>query len=107
MLCCRYVFGALWQVVDEVKGPVTRKDYEIYHSPAGETLFGKVVNAVGFERMPGSDAAVSGGPVGFDKSRPLINAQVNMNAREQITECLLTGIKVRPMRKQPRWKGVN
>jgi hypothetical protein len=31
-----------WQVIDEVKGPVTRKDYELVMAPAGDSLLGKV-----------------------------------------------------------------
>ena len=104
------------QVVDDVKGPVTRKDYDIYQAPAGDALFGKAVNCLGYERamtavaQPSSSAFQEDGPsplssstssfpmtappVGFDKVRPLINQQVDMQGREQITECLLTGVKV-------------
>ena len=32
------------QVVDEVKGPSTRKDYDILQAPTGDMLFGKLVN---------------------------------------------------------------
>ena len=104
------------QVVDDVKGPVTRKDYDIYQAPAGDALFGKAVNCLGYERVVTAVAQPSGSasqedgrspppsstssfsmttpPVGFDKVRPLINQQVDMQGREQITECLLTGVKV-------------
>lgn len=85
------------QVVDEVKGPTTRKDYEMALSPAGDALFGKVINFFGFERgmdYEHANAAVLGqAPVGFDKVRPLVNQQIDMKGREQITESLLTGVK--------------
>lgn len=84
------------QVVDDSKGPMTRKDYDIFAAPAGDALFGRVVNYFGFERQ--ATAGASSGPappLGFDKTRPLINQQVDMQGREQITECLLTGVKVR------------
>ncbi len=91
-------------MVDEAKGPVTRKDYDIVQAPAGDALFGKVVNFFGYERTlsspPGSMSPSSSSPpltppIGMDKVRPLINQQVDMKGREQITECLLTGVKVR------------
>ena len=94
------------QVVDEVKGPSTRKDYDILQAPTGDMLFGKLVNYVGYQRnivaaeeasaamaRPTATASPSP-PVGFDKVRPLINPQVDMNCREQVAECLLTGVKV-------------
>ncbi|GAX73139.1 hypothetical protein CEUSTIGMA_g592.t1 [Chlamydomonas eustigma] len=98
------------QVVDETKGPMTRKDYDIFMSPAGDTLFGKMVNYFGIEQGLDTESCTSssetGGdddcvpsasqqrvPTGFDKVRPLINHQVDMKGREQITECLLTGVK--------------
>ena len=94
------------QVVDEVKGPSTRKDYDILMAPAGDALFGKLVNYFGYERKlrmagEGTSGSATGAavaplaPLGFDKVRPLINQQVEMKGREQITECLLTGVKVR------------
>lgn len=86
------------QVVDEAKGPVTRKDYEFVMAPAGDALFGKTVNFFGVERSSGSGTPASpspspSSPIGFDKTRPLINAQVDMKGREQITENLHTGVK--------------
>lgn len=96
------------QVVDEVKGPSTRKDYDILQAPTGDKLFGKLVNYVGYQRnlMAAEEAsasmtipAVSADvpavpPIGFDKVRPLINPQIDMQCRDQISECLMTGVKV-------------
>jgi len=145
------------QVVDEAKGPITKKDYEYLQSPTGDGLYGSVVDFMGrplptFPISPsanatptgygpssqGSDATASsttapspafppsaaaaaaagsaqqsssqqqqsiededvasssgGGPfIGFDKTRPLVNQQVAMKNREQITESLSTGARV-------------
>ncbi|GLC45451.1 hypothetical protein PLESTM_001736100 [Pleodorina starrii] len=35
------------QVVDDVKGPITRKDYEVFNVPAGEDMFGRVCDHIG------------------------------------------------------------
>ncbi|KIY96469.1 F1F0 ATP synthase, alpha subunit [Monoraphidium neglectum] len=129
------------QVVDEAKGPITKKDYEMMQAPAGDGLFGSVVDFMGrpLSGFPaqGSSGATStsssgsgsggsdsteqsqqaqqdgaaapapgqqqsvededgapprgGGPfIGFDKTRPLVNQQVAMAHREQITESLST-----------------
>ncbi|GBF87937.1 ATP synthase subunit alpha [Raphidocelis subcapitata] len=120
------------QVVDEAKGPITKKDYELMQAPTGDELWGRVVDFLG-RPLPGFDpktpppaagaaaaaaAAAAGagggqgasldeddapaagagggaaGPfVGFDKTRPLVNQQVAMKAREQIAESLSTGVK--------------
>ena len=85
---------------------MTRKDYDIFQAPTGDALFGRVVNYFGFERgAKGASTALRAGvstfpPIGFDKARPLINQQVDMKGREQITECLLTGVKVRATNQQ-------
>ncbi|WIA34565.1 hypothetical protein OEZ86_012886, partial [Tetradesmus obliquus] len=35
------------QVLDDTKGPITRKEYELMQAPAGESLYGAVVNYIG------------------------------------------------------------
>lgn len=57
------------QVLDDAKGPITRKDFELFQSPAGDELFGHVVDFFG--RTAGSQA-----PLGADRTRPLIREQV-------------------------------
>jgi len=92
------------QVMDEAKGPVTKKQYELFEVPAGEALFGRVTNYVGLavgdlEHLDSNQAAstslssVARKAVGMDRTRPLLNTQVPMALREQICESLLTGVK--------------
>jgi len=95
------------QVVDDAKGPITRKDYEEFRVPAGEALFGRVVSFLGLEIEAAAGASTSAPapaassppapfsrlPQGIDKMRALITQQVTMKGREQISESLLTGIK--------------
>ncbi|GLI64321.1 hypothetical protein VaNZ11_007548 [Volvox africanus] len=108
------------QVVDDVKGPITRKDFETFNVPAGEDAFGRVCDHIG-RHLPEYDDAVSassaaalvspaasrspaagsggssssGGSSGgsSNRFRPLVNQQVDMKNREQINESLLTGVK--------------
>ncbi|KAI8466349.1 MAG: alpha subunit of mitochondrial F1F0 ATP synthase [Monoraphidium minutum] len=116
------------QVVDEAKGPITKKDYDLMQAPAGDDLYGSVVDFMG-RPIPGFPSAApaaaappptppaaadpaappqrqsveeedaapssSGGGLflGFGKTRPLVNQQVAMAAREQIFESLSTGVK--------------
>ena len=75
------------QVVDDDKGPSTKREYEIAWVPAGETLAGKVVDFLG--RAPGSQVQL-----GTSVMVPLFGEQPDMEAREQIAEALLTGVKV-------------
>ncbi|EFJ50639.1 F1F0 ATP synthase, subunit alpha, mitochondrial [Volvox carteri f. nagariensis] len=65
------------QVVDDVKGPITRKDFEMFNVPAGEDMFGRVCDHIG-RHLPEYD-----------------EIQVEMKNREQINESLLTGVKTR------------
>jgi len=83
------------QVIDEAKGPITKKEYEAFEAPAGEGVFGHVVDFVGVEQALGGDGdSNAGGRVlGMDKTRPLINTQIGMKDREQISEALVTGVK--------------
>ena len=94
------------QVVDEVNGPVTKKEYEPVMAPAGDELFGKVVNFFGLERSTAASTPPSTISFGFDKTRPLINMQVDMKGREQITESLHTGVKAID-RLTPLGRGMN
>ena len=75
------------QVVDDDKGPSTKREYEIARVPAGEALAGKVVDFLG--RAPGSQVQL-----GTSVMVPLFGEQPDMEAREQIAEALLTGVKV-------------
>jgi hypothetical protein len=110
------------QVIDEAKGPITRKDYELYQAPAGESLMGHVVNFLGqphtgltgdsassgsntaaaasrpggrAREPPGAAEAEAAGAdsglLGSEATRPLINQQVAMKNRDQISESLFTG----------------
>eukprot|EP00882_Tetradesmus_deserticola_P018440 GHRQ01019807.1.p1 GENE.GHRQ01019807.1~~GHRQ01019807.1.p1 ORF type:complete len:361 (+),score=156.87 GHRQ01019807.1:398-1480(+) len=129
------------QVLDDTKGPITRKEYELMQAPAGESLYGAVVNYIGqpiqeidtpanrnhiakhkseqaaaaalaaadaeaagqqqprgvmtsWEEEGGPDVAGSGlSGLGLERLKPLINQQVAMKNREQITESLFTGVK--------------
>lgn len=102
------------QVVDDVKGPVTRKDFDVFTVPAGDDTFGRVHDHIGRhlpafdspqqqqqqqpqEAAGGKGAAAGSARVAPPVTRPLLNAQVEMKNREQINESLLTGVKVRPV----------
>lgn len=97
-----------------MKGPVTRKDFEIFNVYGGEDMFGRVCDHIGRHLteydedaaastsvQPVSRSAATGTAAGGGSSssssrfRPLINQQVDMKNREQINESLLTGVKVR------------
>ncbi|KAG1671376.1 hypothetical protein FOA52_011873 [Chlamydomonas sp. UWO 241] len=123
MVECK-IAGVL-QVVDEVMGPSTKKEYQMVMgpstkkeyqmvtAPAGDELFGRAVNFFGVplqlpgdpvpsppspaRAAPGGDcdsaSPSAAGTTGFSKTRPLLNSQADMASREQITECLLTGVK--------------
>ncbi|PNW77022.1 hypothetical protein CHLRE_10g419050v5 [Chlamydomonas reinhardtii] len=96
------------QVVDDVKGPVTRKDFDVFTVPAGDDTFGRVHDHIGRhlpafdspqqqqqpqEAAGGKGAAAGSARVAPPVTRPLLNAQVEMKNREQINESLLTGVK--------------
>ncbi len=144
VLCCAV------QVLDEARGPITRKEYELMQAPAGESLYGAVVNYIGqpisdiatpantahiarhraaaaagggggasaaadaaavaaaagaaaaapspppmmtsWEDEDGPDVEGSGvSALGLERLKPLINQQVAMKNREQVTEPLFTG----------------
>jgi F0F1-type ATP synthase beta subunit len=74
-------------VVDEQQGPTTKREYDIAVVPVGEALLGKVVDFLG--RPPG--AALQLGTSAF---APLFAEQPGMEAREQIAQALVTGVKV-------------
>lgn len=76
------------QVVDDDKGPSTKREYEIARVPAGEGVTGKVIDFLG--RLPLSQVQL-----GTDVMVPLFGEQPDMESREQIAESLLTGVKVR------------
>jgi len=76
------------QVVDDAAGPTTRKDFELCAAPVGAELFGRAVDFLGRPAGATGSAALGG-----DRTKPLVNPQIDMNAREQICECLLTGVK--------------
>ena len=85
---CKICVDLNLQVVDDDKGPSTKREYEIARVPAGEALAGKVVDFLG--RSPGSQVQL-----GTSTMVPLFGEQPDMEAREQIAEALLTGVKVR------------
>ncbi|KAF5837172.1 P-loop containing nucleoside triphosphate hydrolase protein [Dunaliella salina] len=88
------IIKGVLQVVDEVHGPVTKKEFELFESPAGADAFGSVRDFLGIAKIPGA-AEVSQGACRPDmgKPLPLLNQQVTMMNREQVTEPLLTGVK--------------
>jgi F0F1-type ATP synthase alpha subunit len=112
---CR-VKGVL-QLVDESLGPVTRKEFELWQSPADDAeLAGRAVDFLGrplsgFDPVVARASASGGGgsngghggnanpfapaapPIGMARTRPLVNEQVPMKSREQIGEALVTGVR--------------
>lgn len=126
-------------MLDETRGPITRKEYELMQAPAGDSLYGAVVNYIGqpitevdtpanraavqkhksklaavaavnaqqqqgeqqyrpagvltsWEEDDGPDIAGHGiDALGLERLKPLINQQVAMKNRDQITESLFTG----------------
>ncbi len=69
----------LTQVIDEAKGPITKKEFEMFDATAGDSLFGQLVDFLGVPL--GSSAGAEAGaarplPAGSDKTRPLLNQQV-------------------------------
>ena len=85
-------------MVDDDKGPSTKREYEIARVPAGDALTGKVVDFLG--RAPGSQVQL-----GTSAMVPLFGEQPDMESREQIAEPLLTGVKVRMWRPVCRLQG--
>lgn len=79
------------QVLDDEKGPITKKEYECFQSPTGESMFGHVVDHLGRPAGPSRSKGVA--RLGMEKTKPLINQQVAMKNREPITESLFTGVK--------------
>ncbi|KAK9865780.1 hypothetical protein WJX84_004451 [Apatococcus fuscideae] len=80
---------AILQVVDDVDGPMTKREFELFQVPVGETLLGQVCNFVGQSKSS------QGVPIqlGVGAQLPLFNQGPNMEARTPINEALLTGIK--------------
>lgn len=75
------------QLVDESEGPSTKREYDITLVPVGEGLAGQCTDFLG--RPAGSYLQV-----GTSAQLPLFNQQVPVEDREQISESLLTGVKV-------------
>ncbi|KAJ9515099.1 hypothetical protein QJQ45_028891, partial [Haematococcus lacustris] len=112
------------QVLDEAKGPITKKEFELFEAPVADDMFGRLVNFLGQDLDPAlhdsssssspqdagaaprpphspspaqaADPSTSGrvGPApGSSRMRPIINNQVAMKSRDQVSEPLLTGVK--------------
>ena len=79
------------QVVDEVDGPSTKKEYEAAMAPVGDELKGQVVDFLG--RPVGIDGKPSDQSIGIDKMAPLFGTPPCMEDREPIDSPLLTGVK--------------
>eukprot|EP00884_Botryococcus_braunii_P012711 jgi/Botrbrau1/21440/Bobra.0216s0048.1 len=77
---------AILQVVDADRGPSTKREFLSFEVPAGEDLFGQVVDFLG--RPQGSNKQL-----GTDNTVPLFNTSPSMEMRQQIHEPLLTGVK--------------
>ena len=88
---CR-VRGIL-QVVDSDEGPSTKREYEVMSVPVGKALVGRIVDYLGRPVSENGGELVSEISLGTDKYLPLLNAQPDMESREQITEALVTGVK--------------
>ena len=80
------------QVVDEARGPATKREYGVAMVPAGDALVGQTVDFMG--RRPGGGGG-GGAQLGADVLVPLFNEQLDMESREQINQALTTGVKVR------------
>jgi F0F1-type ATP synthase alpha subunit len=76
------------QVVDADRGPSTKREFLSFEVPAGDDLYGQVVDFLG--RPQGSKQQI-----GTDASIPLYNISPTMEMRQQIHEPLLTGVKVK------------
>ncbi len=50
------------QVIDEVKGPVTKKEFELFEVPVGDALFGRTLNFLGQPLFGGGGAAAAALP---------------------------------------------
>ncbi|KAL4518116.1 hypothetical protein Ndes2526A_g01433 [Nannochloris sp. 'desiccata'] len=88
---CR-VRGIL-QVVDSDEGPSTKREYEAMSVPVGKALVGQIVDYLGRPVSENGGELISEIALGTDKYLPLLNAQPDMESREQITEALVTGVK--------------
>jgi F0F1-type ATP synthase alpha subunit len=77
----------LSQVVDADRGPSTKREFLSFEVPAGEDLFGHVVDFLG--RPQGSNEQR-----GTDNTVSLFNSSPTMEMRQQIHEPLMTGVKV-------------
>ena len=80
--------------MDEQQGPRTRKEYTIARTPVAGGHTGQVVDFLmrpaGSEAGPGAAAARAGAA-----TAPLLGLAPDMDAREQICESLITGVKAR------------
>ena len=81
------------QVVDETRGPTTKRNYAIFKVPTGDELQGAVVDFVG--RPLAGAAPVRQDQLGPSALTPLFNREIPMDGREQIAEALVTGVRVR------------
>jgi hypothetical protein len=82
------------QVVDEQQGPRTRKEYTIARVPVGDGLTGQVVDFLLRPACGSPGAGGSGAGLGAPATAPLLGVAPDMDAREQICEALVTGVKV-------------
>lgn len=81
------------QVVDETRGPTTKRNYAIFKVPSGDELQGAAVDFVG--RPLDGAAPARQDQLGPSALTPLFNREIPMDGREQIAEALVTGVKVR------------
>ena len=95
------VVRGILQVVDETEGPSTKREYQLTSVPVGRGLIGHVVDFLGrplsIDSSSTSSTVVQENspsiPLGTDAYLPLLNAQPDMESREQIAEPLVTGVK--------------
>ena len=81
------------QVVDETRGPTTKRNYAIFKVPTGDELQGAAVDFVG--RPLAGVAPPRQDQLGPSALTPLFNREIPMDGRQQIAEALVTGVKVR------------
>lgn len=77
------------QVIDDVKGPITKKEYELFEVPVGEHILGRSVNFL-CQPVDGSTLPES---AKSSKTAALLSTQVQIKQREQVNEGLQTGVR--------------
>ena len=64
-------------MVDEAQGPATKKEFELFESPAGASVFGGVSDFLGMSRIPDTAETNQGVRPNMGRPLPLLNQQVS------------------------------